>query len=259
MGMFRIAVPSALERTALIVSVALLAAGAWLALWLGEDSASAFLNHSQHLAHMGKPSALFVLIFIAGWTVMTVAMMLPTSLPILTTFQALARERADRTLLLALVIVGYLLTWALFGAATYFAYLLLHRLMNLSTWFQTHAWTGTPALLLLAGAFQFSSLKYRCLDKCRSPLSFVLGHWQGRQQRWQAFRLGVDHGLFCVGCCWALMLLMFVVGVGSSLAWMFVLAVVMGVEKNVSWGRRMSAPVGIVLIGWGAILLALAR
>ncbi len=258
MGMFRIPVPGAVERAALTVSVALLAAGAWLALWLGEDSASAFLSHSQHLGHMGKPSAFFVLIFIAGWTVMTVAMMLPTSLPILTAFQTLAGERADRAFLLALVIIGYLLTWALFGTAAYFIYLLVHRLMSISPWLMAHAWAGTPALLMLAGAFQFSSLKYRCLDKCRSPLSFVLQHWRGGRQRWQAFRLGVDHGVFCVGCCWALMLLMFVVGVGSSLAWMFVLAVVMGVEKNVSWGRRMSAPVGVILIASGAALLAFA-
>ena len=259
MGMFRITAPPAVERTALIVSVGLLAAGAWLALWLGEDSASAFLSHSQHLGHMGKPSPLFMPIFIAGWTVMTVAMMLPTSLPILTTFQTLARERADRALLLALVIAAYLLTWAVFGAVVYLAYLLLQHLMTSSAWLERHAWAGTPTLLLLAGAFQFSSLKYRCLDKCRSPLSFVLSHWQGRRQRWQAFRLGVEHGLFCVGCCWALMLLMFVVGVGSSLAWMFVLAVIMGVEKNVSWGRRMSAPLGVILIAWGVTLLALAR
>jgi predicted metal-binding membrane protein len=259
MGMFRIAVPPAVERTALIVSVALLAAGAWLALWLGEDSASAFLNHQHHLAHLGKPSALFVLLFIAGWTVMTVAMMLPTSLPILTAYQALARERADRALLLALVITGYLLTWALFGAVVYLAFLLLQQLMTSSAWLERHAWAGTPALLLLAGAFQFSSLKYRCLDKCRSPFSFVVGHWQGRHHRRMAFRLGLDHGIFCVGCCWALMLLMFAVGVGSSLAWMFVLAVVMGVEKNVSWGRRMSAPVGIALIAWSVLLFALAR
>ena len=259
MGMFRIAVPPAVERAALMVSVGLLAAGAWLALWLAEDSASAFLNHHHHLGHLGKPSALFVLIFIGGWTVMTVAMMLPTSLPILTAFQTLARERADRAFLLALVIAGYLLTWALFGAVVYLAYLLLQHLMTSSAWLQPYAWAGTPALLLLAGAFQFSPLKYRCLDKCRSPLTFVLEHWQGRQHRWQAFRLGVDHGVFCVGCCWALMLLMFVVGVGSSVAWMFVLAVVMGVEKNASWGRRMSAPVGVILIGWGVVLLALAR
>ncbi len=258
MGMFRIAVPPAVERTALTVSVGLLAAGAWLALWLAEDSASAFLHHHHHASHLGGPSALFVLVFVAGWTVMTVAMMLPTSLPILTAFQTLARERADRAFLVALVISGYLLTWALFGVVVYLAFLLLQWLMTFSAWLQPYAWAGTPALLLLAGGFQFSSLKYRCLDKCRSPLTFVLEHWQGRRHRWQAFRLGVDHGLFCVGCCWALMLLMFVVGVGSSVAWMFVLAVVMGIEKNVSWGRRMSAPVGIVLIGWGLVLFALA-
>lgn len=111
--------------------------------------------------------------------------------------------------------------------------------------------------VLVAGAFQFTTLKYRCLDKCRSPLSFVIEHWRGRDNRWQAFRLGAHHGVFCVGCCWALMLLMFVVSVGN-LGWMLVLAAVMALEKNVPWGRRMSAPVGVVLVVCGSVMLALA-
>lgn len=257
MGMFRIAVPPAVERTALIVSVGLLTAGAWLALWLAQDSAFGFLHHHHHLGHFGGPSPLLALVFVGGWTVMTVAMMLPTSLPILTAFQTLARGRSDRSLLVALVIAGYLLTWVLFGVLVFLAFFALQKLAASFDGLEAYSWAGAPALLLLAGAFQFSSLKYRCLDKCRSPLTFVLEHWQGRQHRWQAFLLGMDHGVFCVGCCWALMLLMFAVGFGS-VAWMFVLAVIMAVEKNVPWGRRMSAPVGIVLIGWGAVLLALA-
>src|SRR2546422_5962401 len=92
-----------------------------------------------------------------------------------------------------------------------------------------------------------------CLDKCRSPMSFISGHWHGGNARAEAFGLGVSHGLFCVGCCWSLMLLMFAVGMGS-LGWMLVLGATMAVEKNLSWGRRLSAPLGAVLLGGGLVL-----
>ena len=187
---------------------------------------------------------------------MTVAMMLPTSLPVLTTFYTIAGRRADRSQLLALVIAGYLFVWTLFGIVVYFGNVVLQWLASNSPWLMGHSWAAAPIFLLLAGLFQFTPLKYRCLDKCRSPLSFVLGHWQGRHDRWQAFRLGVDHGVFCVGCCWALMLLMFVVGIGS-LIWMMILAVVMGVEKNAPWGRRLSTPLGVALLVSGAVLFVL--
>jgi predicted metal-binding membrane protein len=111
------------------------------------------------------------------------------------------------------------------------------------------------AIIAVAGAFQFSALKYRCLDKCRTPLSFVIEHWRGRSQAWHAFVLGAHHGLFCVGCCWALMLLMFAVGAGS-LGWMLLLAAVMAVEKNLPWGRRLSTPLGVALLAWAALLVA---
>ena len=107
----------------------------------------------------------------------------------------------------------------------------------------------------LAGVYQFSSLKYRCLDKCRSPVAFVMQNWRGHE-RWDALRLGVRHGVFCLGCCWALMLLLFAVGVGS-IGWMLVLAAVMATEKNATWGRRLSGPLGIVLVV-GGVATALA-
>jgi predicted metal-binding membrane protein len=100
----------------------------------------------------------------------------------------------------------------------------------------------------LAGLFQFSSLKYRCLDKCRSPLSFVLEHWRGHNHAYYAARLGLRHGAYCVGCCWALMLLMFALGTGS-LGWMLLLGGIMAVEKNMPWGRHLSAPLGTALVG----------
>ena len=107
--------------------------------------------------------------------------------------------------------------------------------------------------MALAGLFQFSELKYRCLDKCRTPLSFVIERWRGRAERWNALRLGLHHGLFCLGCCWALMLLMFVVGAGS-VGWMLVLGAVMAVEKNLPWGRRLAVPLGIILLVWAGVV-----
>src|SRR5262249_1988646 len=152
---------------------------------------------------------------------------------------------------------GYLVVWVLDGFLAYAGYTGWRWLASSNAWLSENASFGRPLLLLVAGAFQFSSLKYRCLERCRSPFSFVLEHWQGRRERWQSLRLGLDHGLYCVGCCWALMLLMFVVGAGN-LVWMFVLASVMAIEKNVSWGRRLSAPVGVVLVVWGGVLLAIS-
>ena len=124
------------------------------------------------------------------------------------------------------------------------------------------AWlAGNPryaaaGLFVLAGGFQFSRLKYQCLDKCRSPLSFLTSRWRGTQHGWQSFRLGVEHGVFCVGCCWALMLLMFAFG-AANLLWMLALAGVMAIEKNMPWGRRISAPLGVVLLTSGLAIALL--
>jgi predicted metal-binding membrane protein len=120
---------------------------------------------------------------------------------------------------------------------------------------RAYSQAGAPLLLLDAGAFQFSSLKRRCLDKCGSAMACVTGHWRERPNPWLAFRLGLRGGIFCVGCCWAVMLLMFLAGAGS-LGWMLVLAAFMGIEKNLPLGRRMSAPAGIVLLIAGAALMA---
>jgi len=256
MSIFRGAAPPVVERAVLISSILVLTLAAWVSLWLSHGSSNGLL-HAHRLGHHGVSSGSVMLVFVVGWAVMTIAMMLPTTLPVIATFHTIAGNRSDRFLLLSLVIFGYLLTWVLFGSLIYLVYLLLQWLVTSIPLLEKNLWAGVPSLLILAGVFQFTSLKYRCLDKCRSPFSFVIEHWQGRRERWNAFRLGVDNGIFCVGCCWALMLLMFIVGVGS-LFWMFILAVIMGIEKNVSWGRRISTPLGIVLIGWGVVLLALS-
>jgi predicted metal-binding membrane protein len=194
-----------------------------------------------------------MLVFIAGWTLMIVAMMLPTSLPLVTSFHTLTRRRMDQGRLVALLLVGYLGIWTLFGFVIYTGDWVLHHAIEHNTWLRADAWALGAVTVALAGLYQFTPLKYRCLDKCRSPLSFIIEHWRGRHDKAQVFRLGVRHGLFCLGCCWSLMLLMFAVGIGN-IGWMLALATVMAIEKNMPWGRRLSAPLGVFLLGWGLVL-----
>jgi predicted metal-binding membrane protein len=223
---------------------------AWLTLVLwGQSPYGRFLDHRQSDA---ADEALLLPVFVLGWLVMLVAMMLPTTLPLVRLFDTMTRRRADHRRLLVLVLTGYLAVWSVFGVAIHALDGVVHALVRQSGWLSEHALLIGPAVLVLAGAYQFTPLKYRCLDKCRSPLSFITERWRGRHESRAALRLGLDHGVFCVGCCWALMVLMFAVGVGS-LAWMFGLAATMAIEKNVSWGRRLGQPVGVVLVTMGAI------
>ncbi len=185
--------------------------------------------------------------YATGWIVMSAAMMLPTSLPLVRLFERMIAERPDRNVLQGLLIGGYLLAWATFGLAAHVMDAALHALLGRSVWLMAHAWAPGATVLAVAGAFQFSRLKYACLDACRSPRSFIMSYWRGPHPYRDSLALGVAHGVFCVGCCWALMLLMFVVGT-ANLGWMFVLGLVMAIEKNHAWGRRLARPLGALLI-----------
>src|SRR5947208_313692 len=110
------------------------------------------------------------------------------------------------------------------------------------------------AILLLAGAYQFTPLKTMCLEKCRSPYSFLVSHWSGKHAGRDAFRLGIRHGLFCLGCCWTLMLLMFAIG-GANLGWMLALGALMAAERATRWGRRLTRPLGGALVVWAVLYL----
>jgi predicted metal-binding membrane protein len=195
------------------------------------------------------------LIYAGGWVLMSAAMMLPTSLPLFRLFDRLTAARPDRTVLISLLLTGYLLAWAGFGVAAHLLDAALHGAIARSDWLLLNGWTVGAGALAIAGLFQFSRLKYHCLEKCRTPFSFIAQHWRGTSPRFAAFRLGLDHGFFCVGCCWAIMLLMFGVGTGS-VGWMLILGAVMALEKNVSWGQNLIAPLGIGLLVWSGIVVA---
>ena len=114
-------------------------------------------------------------------------------------------------------------------------------------WLAEHPQLILAATLLAAGLWQFSPLRDRCLDECRSPLGFVMNRWRGNAPEREALSMGIAHGAFCVGCCWSLMLVMFAVGLGSVTA-MIGLGALTAVEKNLPWGRRLTRPLGVVLV-----------
>ena len=240
-----------LERWLYGGALAGLIGGAWVA--LGLLGASAYAPYFSHGVAAGAgpaaPGARAVL-FVVGWVIMSVAMMLPSSLPLVTVFRTIA----PRSSLLVPLIAGYLSTWGLFGLVAFLADAGLHTVFDLFPTLQARSDLIAPGLLLTAGLFQFSPLKHSCLTQCRSPVGFVMRHWRGGRHVPQAFSLGVHHGVFCVGCCWALMLLMLGVG-GIHLGWMLALGAIMFVEKAVSWGRWVTAPAGGMLTLWGLALV----
>jgi predicted metal-binding membrane protein len=186
-------------------------------------------------------------LYVGGWVLMTAAMMLPTTLPLVVVFRRLAARQPNASGLLALLLCGYVSAWLGFGLAAHLLGLALVELARQSAWLAFNGWLIGALIFLSAGLFQFSSLKYRCLDVCRSPMGFVLARWSGRSPRRESLGIGLAHGISCVGCCWLLMLLMFAVGTGS-IGWMLALGALMALEKNSPWGRRMAAPLGLVLI-----------
>ena len=188
---------------------------------------------------------------------MSAAMMLPTTLSLIRLFDRMIAGRRDGAVLHGLLIAGYLLAWSGFGIAAHILDWSLHRGLNGWGWLAQRPWVPSAVVLAFAGAFQFSSFKYHCLDKCRTPVGFITRHWHGPRPWREALTLGLSHGLYCVGCCWLLMLLMFVVGIGN-LGWMLVLGLIMATEKNHSWGRRLSAPLGGALLTAAAMLVLLA-
>lgn len=243
--------PNVRDQRAFVTALTGLVALGWASLWALGNSPYGQLAHEHRAAGHGL---WLVYLSLAGWTLMIVAMMLPTTFPLVALFHSFVRTRANRIRLTALLVAGYLWIWLLVGVVVYGLNHLIRGALEQSAWLVSNLWVIGAGVLLLAGLYQFTALKHKCLEKCRSPLSFIMEHWRGGRGEQEAFHLGIRHGIFCIGCCWSLMLLMFVVGVGS-LAWMLALAALMAVEKNLRWGRRLSNPLGVLLIAAGVALV----
>ncbi|MFT4714841.1 MAG: putative metal-binding membrane protein [Paracoccaceae bacterium] len=182
------------------------------------------------------------------WVLMSAAMMAPTFVPTMKTYRDLAHTSAADTNTTAALLAGYFVIWIGFSAVAAAAQLWLARLGLIDVSGASVNWGLTAVLFLVAGAYQFSPLKEACLSKCRAPLTFFLGNWQPGAVG--AARMGVQLGLICLGCCWALMSLGFVGGV-MNLVWMGVATLLMVIEKLPDLGRYITRPLGILLLAGG--------
>jgi predicted metal-binding membrane protein len=239
------------RRDGLLLGAALLVLAllAWLTLWWWEASPyGRYLHHDAGGAGSASlPLAIEGVVFTLGWLVMIVAMMLPSSVPLVLTFRALVGRRRHPGRLVGLLLVGYLASWTAFGAAAWVADRGIHALVEGVPWLAAQPQLIIAATLLAAGLWQFSPLREACLDACRSPLGFVVDRWTGTAERRDAVRIGAAHGLFCIGCCWSLMLVMFGVGLGSFSV-MLALGALTAIEKNLPQGRRLTRPLGVALV-----------
>jgi predicted metal-binding membrane protein len=227
-------------------------AAAWAVAVAAEATGIAGSLHHDSLLEGGPGLGPALLLFLVSWQVMVAAMMLPSSLPLVRMY-ALASARAPgRGRTMAAFLGAYALVWSLFGLIAFGGDAALHAAVAASPWLLAHDWAIAPSVLLLAGAFQFTSLKDACLRACRHPASFMQRHY--RRGAGGGFMLGARHGLFCVGCCWALMLVMFAAG-AVSLIWMAAMTALMVHEKTRPSGAQTVPLTGVVLLAAGSTLM----
>jgi predicted metal-binding membrane protein len=260
--------PKAVEsgyRIVLIVGLVAMTALAWVYLLhltasMSGMATNGHLGMEAHTMAMAMPQANIwrsedIFLTFLMWVVMMVAMMTPSAIPMIATYAGLNRGRdAAKTpfLATAVFLLGYLIVWLSFSVAATFSQWGLHSATLLSP--ETMAVTPLlgGVLLILAGIYQFTPLKQACLSNCRTPLGFLVTEWRDGPRG--ALIMGWRHGLYCVGCCWLLMTLLFVVGV-MNLLWVALIAGYVVVEKVAPAGKWISRAIGLLTIGWGIWLL----
>ena len=233
------------------VVLAVIAVAWCICAWMEASGVAGHLHHHA-LYHSGMPLWQAGLLLAGAWQVMTAAMMLPSSLPLMVLFGRAGAAAPNRASAFALFILGYFVVWTSFAASAFAFDMGVHWLAHTWRWLNQNDEVIPATTLALAAVYQVTPLKNACLRSCRNPATYIMHHY--RRGRLSGLRLGVGHGLFCLGCCWALMLVMFAVGV-AHLAWMGVLAVVMVAEKTMPAGDALTRPLAVSLLGLAAIAI----
>ena len=237
------------DRRLVFVGIAAVTALAWVYIvylaWQMQGMAAGAVGNGMAMAQARSWTGVdFGLMFLM-WAVMMTAMMVPTASPMILLFARVNRNRRQQDkpyVSTGIFLVGYVVVWSAFAAAATSTQWVLNELSLLSPMMaSSNAFLG-GGLLIAAGAFQWSPVKYACLSKCRTPIGFLLAEW--RDGRDGAIVMGLRHGFFCLGCCWVLMSLLFVLGV-MNLPWVAVLAIVVLAEKIMPRGEILSRGLGV--------------
>jgi predicted metal-binding membrane protein len=241
-----------------VAALVLVVALCWLWIVLGAGTGMSALEMTPMPRDMVMTPAVwtpaYAAMMVVMWSVMMVAMMLPSAAPTLLLFARVSRPgRAERAgVPTACFAAGYLAVWLAFSAGATALQWVLERSGLLSAMMVTTVpWLGA-AILIGAGVWQLTPLKQACLRQCRSPIGFLMTRWRGGAAG--GFRMGLDAGVWCLGCCWFLMILLFFGGV-MNLWWIGGLALYVLLEKLLPIGHWLSYAAGVGLAAWGAFLL----
>ena len=247
---------TALRRDRLIVTAGLLALTALAWVYIARMAHMMPAHHGMAIAQARPWSVADTGGLVVMWIVMMIAMMLPSVAPVILLFANVSRRRRLQGMPaapVAVFILGYLLAWTGYAVLAAVTQSYLHSVALLSHAMASSSSLLGGGLLMLAGVYQWLPLKGACLSHCRSPLGFFATEW--REGRFGALLMGLRHGTYCVGCCWAVMALLFVTGV-MNLFWVVVIAGFVLAEKVMPNGRLLGRITGVLLAGWGLWLVA---
>lgn len=251
------------DRRLVVATILGLTALSWAYLvWMAGDMAgdtTGGMGSGMPMAMSMGPAVwtpVYAVLMLAMWVVMMAGMMLPSALPMILTFATIGRRRRDRDqphVATAVFVCGYLIAWGGFSVGAVAAQWGLEQAALLSPMMVSTSPVFGGLLLIAAGIYQLTPLKHACLRHCRSPVDFVLNRW--RDGAAGALRMGAEHGLYCLGCCWVAMALLFVFGV-MNLLWVAALAILVLMEKVVPGGHRIAQGAGIFMVAGGVWMLA---
>jgi predicted metal-binding membrane protein len=241
------------RRNLILALLLTLALAAWgLLAWQNADGGT-------DMAMASPTMGLRAPLFLAIWVVMMVAMMFPTAAPMILSFhrvQAGKRQREEGFVATWVFVAGYMLIWTLAGVVAYAA---------ATAGEAAAAWLAMPAalaarvggaVLVVAGLYQLTPLKDRCLSRCRTPITFIMTAW--RDGTAGALRMGLAHGGYCLGCCWLLFVILFPLGI-MNIAAMAAITLLVFAEKSLPWGRGTVRAAAVALVAYGALVLAEPR
>jgi predicted metal-binding membrane protein len=243
------------DRAVVLGGLAAVIALAWMYLLLGAgiEIHSMDMGGGQVMAMSPEWTVGYAALIFVMWAVMMIAMMLPSAAPVVLLATAIDRQRgaANTRSRSALFASGYLLVWIGFSLIATLLQWALDDAGLLSDSMAASNRILAGGVLAAGGLYQWTSFKNACLSHCRSPIGFLMQHW--RHGKLGAVATGIRHGLFCLGCCWMLMALLFVGGL-MNLVWVAAITMLVLIEKTLPWAGRMSRVTGVIFVAWGVLL-----